>query len=262
MKPVVNMVTATFNRLWHTQQTLPNVRATASTCQLPFVITVVDNGSTDGSVEYLKELHKHKVIDTLILLKENIGVARAQNIGWKFWADRGVPIYGKIDNDVIFRQNSWLDAIVGVLNRAPEIGALGYNCEAKNQYPVVFNGQVAYRWKGGNIGGACFFVPKSTHDKLGYWCQDFDKYGEEDADYGVRIMLSNLRNAYMVDEEVMEHLPEPQDAYRKFKDDQRAQNLRGIWNEICHGYQAGTRSLKVESNCLNEYEYELLNNHE
>lgn len=250
-----NIVTATFNRINYSIKVLTNVRATASK-NLPFLMTVVDNGSADGSKSALKELFNKKIIDNLILLPENIGVAKAQNLGWKLFEKYAV-YYGKVDNDVIFHKQNWLDDIVSVLDNSPEIGALGYNCEQKNTYQIVDNGKVCYRWKGGNVGGACFFVSPSTKEKLGYWCEEYDKYGEEDADYGIRIMFAGLRNAYMTDEELMEHLPESRNEYRIFKDQQRADNLKGKFNEVYNGYHSKTRSLKVESNIdkeVNNYE--------
>ena len=249
IKNRVNLGILTYNRLDLTKQCIPNVRKTASS-NIPYQITVVDNGSTDGSREYLKELLNQGIINHLILLKENIGVSKGSNLAWKSFDD--IEIFAKIDNDVVFNKENWLDDIVHVLDNAPEIGALGYNCEGKNMYPVVDNQKVSYRHKGGNIGGACHFIPLHVKEKLGYWNEGFDLYGEEDADYGMRIIFSGLRNAYMVDETVMDHLPEPQNEYTAFKAKQRHDNFCGLWDRIMGEYRDGRRPLKVETQVVNE----------
>lgn len=259
MKFKANLVSATFNRINDTLQALPNIKKTAS-ADIPFMLTVVDNGSTDGSVNALKSLYKEGIIDNLILLPENVGVSKAQNLGWKLFESQA-EIFGKVDNDVIFTKDNWLNPLIEVIDNAPEVGAIGYNCEAKNTYAIVQSGEVSYRFKGGNVGGACFFVTPQAHTQLGYWCEDFDKYGEEDADMGVRVMMSGLKNAYMNDEEVMLHLPEITNDYRKFKDQQRRDNLSGPWQSVYNGYASRTRSLRVETNVHKDLTYEFYSHH-
>jgi predicted O-linked N-acetylglucosamine transferase (SPINDLY family) len=61
--------------------------------------------------------------------------------------------------------------------------------------------------KEGNIGGACFLIPKRTQEILGYWCEDYGLYGFEDVDYSFRVQLLGLLNAYMEDEDIGIHLP-------------------------------------------------------
>lgn len=255
--PVANFVSSTYNRLEFTKQTLPNIYNTASD-NIDYMITIIDNGSTDGSREYLLDLFENKKISTLVLLKENVGVAKSQNIGWKLFDD--ISYYAKIDNDVLFNKNNWLNDIVNVLLNAPEIGALGFNCEPDyTKYQTVNNGKVAYMVKGGNIGGACFFVPKHIHQKLGFWCEAYDKYGEEDADYGSRIMVSGFKNTYML-ENIMVHIPDLAEnneyikfnEYRVFKDEQRKDNLKGLWQTVSGEYWNKKRELYIDTNILNE----------
>lgn len=255
-KPLVNICIATFNRLPYTKQCIPNIRKTASKT-IPYMITVVDNNSTDGTQEHLLTLQEHGLIDNLILLNENIGVAKAQNLGWKLSED--VQFYGKVDNDVLFEKEGWLDALINTLNKTEKIGALGYQCkEDSANYHIVIDKNVRYRVKNGNIGGACFFVPKRIKDRLGFWNEAYGKYGEEDADYGERVKCAGYRNAYMVDTNVMVHLPEQDIEYRKFKDKERENNLKGNFWKMIGEYRNGSRSLKVDTNILNEIEYVLI----
>ena len=46
-----------------------------------------------------------------------------------------------------------------------------------------------------NLGGACYLIPKRAHEALGYWCEDYGLYGEEDHDHSVRLRLAALWGA-------------------------------------------------------------------
>ena len=50
----VHILYLTYNRLYYTQKTLPALLNSAE--NVKFQIRIVDNGSTDGTVEYLKNL--------------------------------------------------------------------------------------------------------------------------------------------------------------------------------------------------------------
>ena len=50
-------------------------------------------------------------------------------------------------------------------------------------------------------------IPKRTHDVLGFWCEDYGDYGEEDLDYCIRVEYYGLFNIYMEHEDAGIHLP-------------------------------------------------------
>ena len=250
-EPIVNLCITTFNRLEYTKKCIASILET-TTDNIPFMITVVDNGSSDETQEYLKKIHNEGKINTLILLGENIGIAKAQNIGWKMFED--IPFEAKIDNDIVFNKKGWLDAIVNTFEKSTKIGALGYQCtDDRAEYPIIKENDTEYRVKNGNIGGACFFVPKHVKDQLGFWNESIQKfYGEEDSDYGWRITCAGYKNAYMVDTSVITHLPDGQGDYREFKDKERENNLKGNFWPTLNGYKNGTIPLKIETNILGE----------
>ena len=253
-KPLVNIVVTTFNRISYNKQSIPNIKETASS-DIPFCLTIVDNGSTDGTVDLLREQYEAGIIDNLILLKENVGVAKAQNLGWKLFED-DCDYYLKSDNDILYKKKNWLNGLVFTCRKIPQIGALGYTCE-ETEYPVVGNTVVKIRIKRGNIGGACFFVPKHIWDKLGYWEESFGLYGEEDAIKGAQIAAAGFINAYMVDDDMIDHLPEHCPKYRKFKDVEREDNLKrdsNFWR-IIGEYQKGN-IIKTAATPLENYDFE------
>nr|MBA3965378.1 glycosyltransferase [Nitrospirales bacterium] len=111
-----------------------------------------------------------------------------------------------------------------------------------------------------------------THQTLGFWCEDYGLYGEEDADYGLRIQLQGLQNAYMEDEQVGMHLPAGRAAhidgdtlkatdgieekthaeYRAFKDESRRKNVEDIAKRNRQDYQTGVKPLYCSSAFVEE----------
>lgn len=251
-EPVVNICILTFNRIEYTKLCLNSIWETTRDDKTPFMITVIDNNSTDNTQDYLKEIHAEGKIDTLILLKENIGISRGQNIGWKMFED--TEYYIKIDNDVTFNKNGWLDDLINTFEKSPSLGALGYQCADDGvAYPIVEENGVIYRVKNGNIGGALYCVPKHIKDEIGFWNADIQKkYGEDDCEYSWRLACAGYKNAYMVDTEIMTHLPDREEDkdYRVFKDKEREDNLKGNFWNLLKEYKNGTKPLKVDTNIL------------
>lgn len=265
----VNIGVITYNRLEFTRQAITSV---LKYTDFPYVLTVVDNASKDGTRDYLKEMQQKGLIDNLILLDENVGVAKASNLAWH--QEPGASHYLKFDNDIVIRKPGWLGTMVRVADQVPRIGVLAYNFEPVS-YPLSHVEGVAVRVKPiGNLGGACILVPQRTRELLGVWCEDYGLYGEEDRDYGFRVSMAGRMNAYMEDEDVGDHLPAGKAAvisavtltatdgqeerneahYRQWKDQQRERHLKvlGAWERNQYAYSNGLRPLYVESRFVTE----------
>lgn len=198
----VNICMVTYNRLEFTCQAID---ALVLHTDFPYVLTVIDNASSDGTREYLLEQKRMGVIKNLVLLDENVGVAKASNLAWSLEPE--AAYYLKLDNDIVIQKPGWLWEMVKVVEAVTEAGAVGYNFETAGYESVSAYG-VQFRPKSnGNLGGACIVIPRRTHDLLGYWCEDYGLYGEEDADYGARIRMAGMFNIYMEDERIGLHLP-------------------------------------------------------
>jgi len=198
---LVNITMVTFNRVNFTRRSIASIGDTAG---YPFALTVVDNNSQDGTPSVLREMHSLGLIHHLILNPENRGVAYAANQGW---AAGSKAHFMKVDNDIVFMKHGWLARLVEACDRVPDLGAIGYNFETKS-YPDQLIGGVRIRPKHRNIGGCAIMIPERAHRLVGYWCEDYFPYGEEDLDMYVRLELLGLRSYYMEDEDVGLHLPE------------------------------------------------------
>jgi GT2 family glycosyltransferase len=194
-----NISMVTYNRLEFTKEAIHSIPNVVS-----YVLTVVDNGSTDGTRDYLIETQKGGIIKNLVLLGNNVGVAKASNLAWHL--ESLSAYYVKFDNDIVIRKKGWLSNMVSVIEGVPGLGAVAYNFEPIS-YPLSTASGMKIRIKRGTLGGACILIPNRTREILGYWSEEYGLYGEEDLDYGFRILKAKMLNAYMEDEEVGEHLP-------------------------------------------------------
>ena len=79
--PLVNITIPVFNRFQLTQKTILALHK--STREIPFVVTVVDNGSDAALRNRLVEFKEGGLIDNLFLLPRNMGISCACNIGWR-----------------------------------------------------------------------------------------------------------------------------------------------------------------------------------
>lgn len=255
----VNIGMITFNRLDFTKQSL---EALLRYTDYPYVLTVVDNNSADGTKEYLLELRKKGLIKNLVLLQNNVGVAKASNIAWLL--EPNADYYLKLDNDIVFQKPQWLENMVRTINRVKKLGMVGYNFEPISYPKIQKNGCKIRIKKQGTLGGACVLIPRRTRERLGYWSEEYGLYGEEDSDYGWRILISGKKNAYMEDEAIGIHLPagrasiidpkslEARDGfeeslhkeYREWKDSLRKANVdSGYYRDTIRKYHEGIKSL-------------------
>lgn len=254
----VNITMVTYNRADFTARSIASIAETAGH---PYELTVVDNASVDGTIPLLRNLHEQGAVHRLVLNPENRGVAYAANQGW---AAGGKSHYLKVDNDIVFAKAGWLGDLVAACDSLPDVGAVGYNFEATS-YPAQLVGGLWVRPKSGNLGGCCVMIPERVHRRVGYWCEDYWPYGEEDFDMYVRLRLLSLRSYYMQEENVGLHLPEGKASpllgragrsvydegdpvYRQQKDRwrKRHRGRRGLLRINESLYAAGLRPIRIE----------------
>ena len=169
---------------------------------LPFNLIVVDNGSTDKTIAYLKHLEANGHITELLLLGRNMGVSVASNLGW---SRSSGDYYLKLDNDVEIVNRHWLNALLAA-GEDPDVGMIGYKlCAWHETQPFrLGSGLTIGRFE--TCGGGCALIPRRTHEKLGYWNEDYGLYGYEDLEYGIRANMLGLVTGYVEDDNAVLHL--------------------------------------------------------
>lgn len=238
----------TFNRLDLTKLTLTSLLETAG---YNFNLLLVDNASTDGTVEYLKKFcqdnkGKNWFQDYRICPNPvNLGIATGRNQALVMSNQlKSSDWLCCLDNDVILPHN-WLKEAVEILSANSNYGAIGVNLEG-NKYPEIqLNNKTFQNKARGNLGTACMVFPRNLHKMLGFFNNiDYSPfYGLEDSDFGMRVRVLGLKMGYIL--ESGNHLGvgnADQGEYRKFKTKEHDGYLKKF-NENCAAYHNKTKSL-------------------
>jgi len=197
-KLAVNITVVCWNRLEATKRLLNSIEKFPS--GYPFELTLINNGSTDGTLDFFKS-DLPDFVTRIIHIPENVGIAKAYNLGWRLGCKE---YYMKLDNDMTFLKVGWLKHLIEMVKGIPKVGAVAYNVEPNN-YPVKKFGGITAQVKQGNLGGCTMLLPKDTWDKLGYWYEGFGLYGGVDGEYGNRILYAGLLNCYSTDKSMVRH---------------------------------------------------------
>jgi len=116
-RPKVTIILLTWNGLKHTKRCLETL--IANTRFPHFEIIVADNGSTDGTLEYLRTQNAI----TLISNGTNLGFAKGNNRAL-LDADALSDIV-LLNNDTEIYQPDWIEKMQAVAFSAPDIGIVG-----------------------------------------------------------------------------------------------------------------------------------------
>ncbi|CAI6042994.1 glycosyltransferase family 2 protein [Cohnella sp. JJ-181] len=168
-----------------------------------YEIIVVDNGSTDGTAEYLKKLGgtvRYRA------LERNLGFAGACNIGLMMAKGQTLML---LNNDTLVTEN-WLDNLLACLNSDPDIGMVGpvtNFISGEQQIPVPyseihdmqafaagFNRRNPDRWQETErLVGFCVLMRRETFLRVGYLDEGFELGNFEDDDFNIRVRLLGQR---------------------------------------------------------------------
>lgn len=247
MDDKATLMMATYNRLDLTKQTLDNI---FETTDYPFDLIIVDNNSVDGTVDYLYSFIEAQITKEpkyfkefkLIRNEKNLGIAVARNQA--LMASTGDWL-STLDNDVLLPAK-WLSDCIGVLQTNPRYAMMGVNMEGRS-YPIVRNQKYTWQDKpAGNLGTACTVFNRSLHKLLGYFNTEYGLYGEEDADFGMRVRVAGFKMGYLSTNGC--HVGEGENdvgEYREFKTASHQKNL-ALFRKNCGDYVHGKKSLYIK----------------
>lgn len=241
------LMMVTYNRLDLTKKTIEDFSINLPSTN-KFNLIIVDNGSKDGTVEYLDKISKETYpwsagIHT-IMLPENKGIAVGRNLALKKADELNTKWYCTIDNDVQMPEG-WLDESIQILEANKQYGAIGVNMEDVS-YPLVTKEGLTFQDKqAGNLGTACMVFKKQLHQMIGFFTTEYGMYGEEDADFGMRTRVAGFKLGYLTNPGI--HLGSDEKdvgEYRKFKTKQHSDNL-ALFRQNCALYVQGKKPLYI-----------------
>ena len=175
MNMVPEILYITFNRLEYTMKTLPLV---FKNTKKPFKLVIWDNGSTDGTQEYLKTFSNHPKVKCINFCKNNKGISPVTN--W-FWEQAECDIVGKIDNDILLCDN-WLEKLLPYmtmkLKNSYKIGAIGLNFWHDYERDLIARHSDLYSQfiysednlsfvHSPHLGGACYLINRELVMSIG-----------------------------------------------------------------------------------------------
>jgi GT2 family glycosyltransferase len=181
-KAKVSIVIPVYNQLEYTIMCVESIKKNTPDNLYEFVF--VDNGSTDGTKEYLTTLEKTTIITNSV----NRGVAPAWNQGIRASAGDYIVI---LNNDIIVPPK-WLENLVGVLEKNPDIYYVSPLYERLEMAPDYEKraAELAEKEPGivsDHFIGFCFVMKRQTIREIGFFDEQFEMGWYEDADYQARL---------------------------------------------------------------------------
>jgi len=122
-KSKTNIVMTCWNALDHTKVTLQSM---FETIHHPYFLTIIDNGSYDGTGDFLKNIKVPILCEKLILItnKVNKGIIDANNKGQEVSNQYGLEYTCICNNDLYFQDN-WLSILEKHLEDNHDLGIIG-----------------------------------------------------------------------------------------------------------------------------------------
>ncbi|MEB2308882.1 MAG: glycosyltransferase [Candidatus Brocadiaceae bacterium] len=213
-RSLVSIIILTYNALKYTQQCVSSIQQYTN---YPHEIIFVDNASTDGTVEYLRNQVREHTNCKLIENHENNGFSAGNNQGVSVASGDYVML---LNNDVLVA-DGWLDNLVDSLERSEKIGMVGpitnsisgrqmvkdipytdengFHCFAQ-KIRKAYNGRLTPRYR---IAGFAILMKKSLYEEVGGLDESFGTGNYEDDDLCLKVRKKGF--AIMVDESVFIH---------------------------------------------------------
>ena len=198
------IITLTYNKL--EQATKPFLNSLYEfTDEKTFDLVIVDNNSTDGTLEYISEFaQKHSNI-TIIHNEENLGYSKGNNVGLKAIIDKPYEYVGLLNNDILFTPN-WLENTINGFSHSENIGMASPRSNEKckltpqnylqgyENFLKKFKAPVKYPLA---PFFSCVIIKKEVIDKIGLLDEAFTPAFWEDWDYAFRAQYAGYNVIYV-----------------------------------------------------------------
>lgn len=207
MKPQLFIILLNYNG-W--KDTVECVRSIRASCKKKYTIVVVDNKSTNNSVEILQR----EIGDEIVLLKaqSNKGFSAGNNIGIKYALSNGAEYVLLLNNDTIVK-NDFFDDLLEFAQNNSQLGCISsriYYYENKDK--IWYDGgdfnyhtgrAIHYRFneissdihgvnEAGFVSGCFMLIPIPVIQQIGFMDERYFLY-VEDTEYSLRIKKAGYK---------------------------------------------------------------------
>ena len=210
--PRVAVFSITYDRLEYTKKSFQSLSRTA---KYPYDHFVVDNGSTDGTVEWLSDYLKK---DKGIFNSSNTGISKASNDIIDKIKEQGYDIIVKWDNDCIGLTPGWLAKMVDIW-KSNHVFALSCYVQGlvdnPGGAPRLAYGQIKGELVGvtQHLGGICHFVDAHAYDKF-RWDDNAFLHGVQDMEMSQFLRFNGYTMGYL-ENFMVSHGPEGTQSQKK-----------------------------------------------
>lgn len=205
VKGLVSIVILTFNQLRYTKECLDSIEKHTPE---PHEIIFVDNGSTDGTVKWLRKLAGRNQHYRLIENRENFGFAKGCNQGTRASSGEYILL---LNNDVVVTEG-WLVGLLDCLRKTPDAGivgpmtnhisgiqqlaGIGYSDLGQlDEFARTFRQSHAHRRiSHRRIVGFCMLFRRDLVERIGLLDEGFGTGNFEDDDFCLRAEIAGFRN--------------------------------------------------------------------
>ncbi|MBI3558460.1 MAG: glycosyltransferase family 2 protein [Deltaproteobacteria bacterium] len=195
MSLLASLVIPVFNQVKFTQDCLESILRDSD--RQPYEIIIVDNGSTDGTRQYLetksRELDRSR--DRLITIcnETNLGVAPAWNQGLKAATGRTIGI---LNNDIVVTRGWYRSLLwamdyhrIGMISPYAAGGPFDYDLEGRSREFTRKN--LGRLWP--DYDFCAVVLTRKTYERIGLFDEKYLVGGYEDQDYALRLSEAGIR---------------------------------------------------------------------
>ena len=200
MNNKVSIITLTYNKLEEaTKPFLKSLYESFSGGGQMFELIIIDNGSTDGTAEFLKIFETQKDNVKVIYNTENLGYSKGCNQGAEIAQNEYIAF---LNNDILLTKG-WVDGIFEVFEKEADSGLVSAsqieNFEYKEwMYPKVMKRMLKKRSCDYKISikphFSCVITKKNIFKKIGGFDENFTPAYFEDDDLSWRYIFAGYKN--------------------------------------------------------------------
>ena len=176
-----------------------------------YLITVIDNGSRDGTKRFLRSQKDLNIIYN----NSNLGFAKARNLAFRKTKNELIVC---LDDDIKVTKN-WLDGLYKEMVNKKKVGIVGPRvlfpnlnfqfsafliANKKININKIFRGRYLKVQEVDGVYGACWLIKRELLRNVGYFDEQF-WCGYEDIDYCLRVRLAGYKIIYTTQATVSHH---------------------------------------------------------